>query len=198
MNWSRALRAGLGVVLALSLGGCLSLGGTKPPPSLFSLTAASTAPAGAAATTKLENALVVLVPETDRRLSVQRVPVQVSDASVAYLKDAMWVEPPARLFGALLAETIRAKGTRLVLSADDVVGAAGSRLSGRLVEMGYDARNGSVIVRYDALLSAADGTVSTRRFEHVIDGVPAKAGSVGPALNEAANAVAAEVAEWVG
>jgi cholesterol transport system auxiliary component len=55
-----------------------------------------------------------------------------------------------------------------------------------------------VLVRYDAALSTQGGTgVQTRRFEArtLADGTAA---TVGPALNQAANQVAAEVAGWIG
>lgn len=189
-----------GAVLAAALaalGGCVSLG-PKVPDQLFSLTATSAAPAGDLGTGRVADAIVVLDPETDRRLDVQRVPVQVDDASVAYLKEAMWVERPARLFRRLLAETLRAKGGRLVLEGSDAEPKGGIVLSGRLVDMGYDARARSVVVRFDAQRADAAGNLRARRFEAVVPGVAPEAAAVGPALNRAANEVAAAVAEWVG
>lgn len=183
------------LALPLSLSACVSLGGAKPPPLLFTLTSASIAPAGAAASGKLSEAIVVLEPETDRRLSVLRVPVQVDDANVAYLQKAAWVERPSRLFQNLLAEALRAKGGRLVLQGDGTDAKGAQQLTGRLVDLGYDARSQSVVVRYDAMRNLA-GVVSTRRFEAVERGISAKPESIGPALNRAANAVAAQVAEW--
>jgi cholesterol transport system auxiliary component len=147
---------------------------------------------------KMTDALIVLDPDTDRRLDVQRVAVQIDDSTVAYLKDATWVERPARQFRRLLAETIRAKDGRLVVEGEDAEVAGKTTLSGRLLDMGYDARSQSVVVRYDALRQRADGTVQTRRFDGAVPGVSADAKSVAPALNQAANAVAAEVADWVG
>lgn len=186
-----------GVLAALVLlPGCISLGG-KVPAQLLGLTAQSTAPAGTLGVGRIGEALVVLDPETDRRLDVQRVPVQVDDATVAYLKDAVWVERPARLFRRLLAETIRARGQYLVLEDVDKGAGGKIRLAGRLVDMGYDARNRSVVVRYDALREDVDGTFASRRFEAVVPGVSPKAERVAPALNKAANDVAAQVAEWV-
>ena len=185
--------------LVLALGGCVNLGGGgKVPPTLFSLTPAKTAPAGASASGRIEDAIVVAEPETDRRLGVQRVPVQVDDASVAYLQNAVWIERPARLFRALLAETIRARGARLVFEDGEAASGAGVRLTGRLLEMGYDARSLSVVVRYDAIRSSKTGELVRRRFESVVPGVTAKPEAVGPALNRAANDVAVQVAEWVG
>lgn len=184
------------LALPFALAACVSFGG-KAPPTLFSLTAAKSAPAGTAVTGKLAEAVVIAEPETDRRLAVQRVAVQIDDANVAYLKDAMWVERPARLFSGMLAETMRAKGGRLVFLESEAAGPGTLRLSGRLLEMGYDARAQSVVVRFDAIRSKG-GEISTRRFEHMVSGVPAEAKFVGPALNEAANAVAAEVADWMG
>jgi len=182
---------------ALLLGGCISLGG-KVPPELISLTPAETAPAGDLTGGLQTGALVVLDPDTSRALDVQRVPVQVNDAAVAYLKDAMWVERPARQLRRLLAETIRARGKRLVLEGDDTTPAGSTVLSGRLLAMGYDAGDQSVVVRFDALRAEKNGAIQTRRFEAKVPGVEAKAAPVGRALNQAANQVAKQVADWVG
>lgn len=179
------------------LGGCLSFGG-KEPKQLIALTPAATAPAGATAAGRMTEALVVLDPDTDRRIDVLRVPVIVDDATVAYLKDATWVERPARQFRRLLAETIRAKGGRLVVEGDDAEIAGKTKLGGRLLDMGYDARSQSVVVRYDALYEGTDGAVRTKRFEATVPGIAADAKVVGPALNRAANDVATQVADWAG
>jgi cholesterol transport system auxiliary component len=64
--------------------------------------------------------------------------------------------------------------------------------------MGYDARNQSVVVRYDALRQDATGAISARRFESVVPGISPTVASVAPALNKAANNVAAQVADWIG
>ena len=190
-------RNGAALAALLLLAGCLSLGG-KVPAELISLTPDASAPAGALAAGPRRDALIVLDPEADRRLDVQRVPVRIDDASIAYLKDATWVERPTRQFRHLLAETIRARGNRLVLEGGDSDGQAKTTLSGRLIDMGYDARSQSVIVRYDALREETGGAVTSRRFEAIVPGVPAKARPVATALNKAANAVAAQVADWVG
>jgi cholesterol transport system auxiliary component len=139
----------------------------------------------------------VLEPNTEQRLNVTRVPVQMTDSTLAYLQDAVWVEKPSRLFQNLLAETIRAKGNRLVVREGDLGYNAATQLSGQLLDMGYDVATASVVVRYDGVLQRAQGQVQTRRFESRIPAA-ADAASVGPALNQAANQVADEVAEWVG
>jgi cholesterol transport system auxiliary component len=182
----------------LALAGCVNLGGGKAPPTLVSLTAASSAPAGTNVSGNLRDALVVAEPETDRRLAVQRIPVQIDDANIAYLQNAQWVERPARLFRALLAETIRAKSGRLVVEDNQIEATGNGRLAGRLLDMGYDARRQSVVVRYDAIRETKGGAVSTRRFEAVVPGIQPKPEFVGPALNQAANQVAQQVADWVG
>lgn len=197
----RLLRFAALLALPLALSACVSLGGggAKLPASLLTLTPAKTAPAGSAASATAAEALMVMEPETDQSLSVLRVPVQVDDANIAYLKDALWVERPARLFRGLLAETLRAKTGRLVLEDSQAsVPVAGTRLSGRLIAMGYDARSGSVVVRYDAIRTGPNGEVQTKRFESVVDGVAPVPAEVGPALNKAANDVAGQVAEWMG
>ncbi|WP_372732697.1 ABC-type transport auxiliary lipoprotein family protein [Novosphingobium sp.] len=181
--------------LSAALAGCVSFG-AKTPDTLLSLRPTNGPAAGATASGTAETALVVLEPATDARLAVTRVPVQIDDANVAYLKETMWVERPSRLFQRLLAETIRAKGTRLVIENDP--GFTGPQLSGRLLDMGYDVRTGSVVVRFDAVKTAGGGKIETRRFENAVPVTDAEAKYVGPALNEAANTVAQAVADWVG
>ncbi len=188
--------AAAGLVLALS--GCLGLGGGKPPPTLFTLTADKTLPAGSALAGNAAQSLIVLDPETDQSLANTRIAVQIDQSNVAYLPKSAWVERPARLFGTLMAETIRAGGKRIVFVGDDGTSTSRNRLGGRLSAFGYDAREQAVIVRFDAVLSGAAGAVSTRRFEAKVPGVAAKPEQVAPALNRAANQVAAEVADWVG
>ena len=189
-------KALLPAILALALAGCVSLT-PDPPESLLTLTAVRAAPAGATAAGEAASALAVLEPATDQRLNVVRVPVQTSDSSLAYLQDAVWVEKPTRLFQQLLAETIRAGGSRLVVGEGDFGYAAATKLSGRLLDMGYDASSGTVVVRYDAVLQTPDGKVRSQRFENRVSGIEPEAAAVGPALNDAANAVAVEVADWV-
>jgi cholesterol transport system auxiliary component len=180
----------------LVLGGCLSFG-PKTPDTLFSLTPATAAQPGSGASGTLESAVVVLEPEAEQRLDVTRVPVQIDAANVAYLKNAAWVERPARLFQRLLAETIRSRGSRLVLDTDP--GSGGSvRLSGRLIDMGYDARSSAAVVRFEAIRTQPGGRIDTRRFESSVGGVQAKATALAPALDQAANDVARQVAEWLG
>ncbi len=196
----KLFRVGAMALLPLALTACVNIGGKgKLPPTLLTLTPTAIAPAGSAASATPAEALMVLEPETDQALSVLRIPVQVDAANIAYIKNAQWVERPARLFRALLAETLRAKGGRLVLEdTQATVPVAGSRLAGRLIAMGYDAQTSSVVVRYDAIRTSAGGAVQTKRFESVIPGVKAKGEAIAPALNRAANDVAGQVADWVG
>lgn len=179
----------------LLLGGCVSFG-AKAPPTLFDLTAENPAPAGAGQSGSLASALVVEVPEAPLALAVTRVPVQIDASNLAYVKDAGWVERPARLMQRLLAETIRAKGTRLVLESEPGTGAS-EVLSGRLIAMGFDAQTNVAVVRLDAMRASKGGQVQVRRFE-ATQAAAAKPEVLGPALNRAANDVARQVAEWVG
>lgn len=187
----------LALGLAFALSGCLSFG-KDPPDTLFNLTPARVAAAGSGSSGTAATAISVLEPQASARLDVLRVPVQVDDASVAYLKDAQWVEKPARLFARLLEESIREKGNRLVVDGSDAEYSAQTKLSGQLLDMGYDARTGSVVVRYNAVLQTPDGQIRTRLFESAVSGISATAGAVRPALNAAANDVVGQVADWVG
>lgn len=186
----------LAPLLAVALPGCVSLG-SEPPPSLLTLTSSASAAVGSGAQGGAASAFAVLELGAPQSLNVVRVPVQVDDAEIAYLKDAVWVEKPARLFQRLLAETIRARTGRLVVDGESPSIGAETRLQGSIGAFGYDARTSSVIVRFDAVRTLPGDSVVTRRFEAVVPGVAAEAGPVGRALNEAANQVAGEVATWV-
>ena len=189
-----ALAAVAGTLL---LSGCLRLGG-KTPDQLYRLTAEDAAPAGSSASGLVSDAIVVLDPEADRGLDVLRVPVRVDSSTVAYLKDAQWIERPTRQFRSLLAETLRARTGRLVIEGGDLETSGSIRIGGRLLQMGYDAPTQSVVVRFDAVRGAGAGQpLETRRFESVVANVAPKAVEVGPAINRAANDVARQVADWV-
>jgi cholesterol transport system auxiliary component len=197
MTFSRSARWALLPALALALSGCVSLG-KDPPDMLLNLTPATQAAAGTGASGSSDTALAILDLQAPQKLNVTRVPVTTGDSTLAYLKDAEWVEKPARLFGQLLADTIRSKGNRLLVGGTDLEFQAASKLSGTLSAMEYDATRGAAVVRFDAVLQTGNSQVQTRRFEAVVPGVPAQAEPVGAALNEAANQVANEVADWAG
>jgi len=198
----KGLFAGLTAGLALALSGCVSLG-VEVPESLLTLSSEATAPVGSSAEAGGEDmagAIAVLTPEVPAKLDVLRVPVNVSATEIAYLEDAIWIDKPARLFRRVVGETLRARAgdkAPLVLDSDDTPLRAGTFLRGTLIELGYDAPSGEVVVRYDAVRSDSLGGAVIRRFEAREGGVVAEAGSVGPALNRAVNQVAGEVADWM-
>lgn len=181
----------------LALSGCVSLGGAEPPESLLTLTPTTSAPAGAAISAARGEVLALHEPAVPAELDVLRVPVRIDDSSLAYLKDAVWVERPAHLFRRLLAETIRTQGERVVLASGDPAARGSLQMRGTLSQFGYDATQSAVIVRFDATLLGSDGMVRQQRFEAIETGIAADASSVGPALNSAANNVARQVADWL-
>ncbi len=190
---SRALPL-LASLLAFSLTACVSIG-AKPPGMLISLTSAVPPAAGSGSSGLLSEAIVVLEPVADARLGVLRVPVQVNDSAVAYLKGAQWVERPSRQFQHLLADSLRARNKGLVIEFDQSVAAL--KIGGRLLAMGYDARSRSAVVRFDAVKFLPGGKAETRRFENVVPGIAPDGADIGRALNRAANAVAIEVCDWI-
>ena len=182
--------------LALALTGCISFG-AKVPDSLLRLTATSTVPAETSRTGSTREAVTVLTPSTPQELRTPRVPV-LTGTSVAYLKDAQWVEMPGSLFGRLLSETIAARTGRLVLDPGQFAFDPGLRLTGQLQQFGIDAEAKEAVVVYDAALARAPDTVETRRFEVHVPVAAVDVANAGAALNQAANQVAAEVAGWIG
>jgi cholesterol transport system auxiliary component len=184
-------------VIALSLGACVSFGG-KAPPSLLVLTAANSVANGTAKSGASSEALIVLLPEAPRKLDSNRVPVQIDDSSIAYLKDAVWADKPSRLMQLLLMETIAAKSGRLVLNETDAGGKATQYLSGSLLEFGVDASTTEAVVVYDAVKLVRGQSVEKKRFEARRPVSAVEPGPSGIALNAAANDVAVQVSDWIG
>jgi cholesterol transport system auxiliary component len=85
-----------------------------------------------------------------------------------------------------------------VLDPKQFVFNPGTRLTGQLQTFGIDADRMEVVAVYDAALSRTPDRVETRRFEARVPLAAADAASAAPALNQAANQVAAEVARWIG
>lgn len=188
----------LPVAAALSLGGCITFG-AKPPPSLLTLESASSVPAGETRSSANAQTITIAVPAVSQALATTRVPVQSSNTSLAYVKDAIWVELPARLFARLTADTVAAKTGRVVLSAAQSFSDPGARLSGELRNFGVDAATSEAVVTFDAALIRTNGNVvEKRRFEARVRVDTITAGPVARGINQAANQVAAEVADWVG
>lgn len=181
---------------ALSLASCF--GGKKVPPTLLTLTSSAPAPASTVRAASAGEAITIDVPVIPKELNTTRVPAQVGPTAIAYIKNLMWVETPDRLFQDLVQETVMRTTSRVVLDPRQSSLDPGLKLTGTLSRFGYDSAEGVALVRYDGALSTAGGTrVETRRFEARVpaDGT---ANSVGPALNAAANQVAADIARWIG
>jgi cholesterol transport system auxiliary component len=183
-------------ILALALTGCF--GGGKVPPVLMTLAPQAADSTSMTRTAAAGETVTIDDPVTPKSLKSVRVPAQVGDTAIAYIKDAQWIDTPDHLFRQLLTETVKRTTNRVVLDPRQSTLDPGLRISGTLDRFGYDASAGAVVVRYDAALSATAGSrVETRRFEAHEPSAGTK-DDVGPALNRAANRVATEVAHWIG
>ncbi|RDE04951.1 ABC-type transport auxiliary lipoprotein family protein [Sphingomonas aracearum] len=189
---------------AAPLAGCISFG-AKPPPSLLTLDAAASVPAGQVQSSATAKTITIAVPAVPQALATQRVPVQTGETQVAYIDEALWVEQPARLFARLMADTVSARTGRVVLGAAQSYGDPGARLTGDLRRFGVLADSREAVVTFDAALvrdggapGAPAGAVEKRRFEARVPVTAIDATNAGTALNRAANQVATEVADWVG
>ena len=186
----------LALSCALGLSGCF--GGAKVPDTLMTLTPAQARTAATTRTAAEGEAITVVVPTAARELQTLRVPVQESAVAVSYLKNAQWVENPDALFARLVGETISARSGRVVLDPRQFTLDPGTRLTGTLQSFGIDADTSEAVVVYDGVLARGADVVESRRFEARVPMPAIDAASAGPALNQAANRVAAEVAAWVG
>lgn len=183
-------------VAALSLAGCLGLGGPKAPDQLFTLTADAPGPT-AARTASANEAITVLRPTVPESLQARRVPVYLAPTTIQYLTDAQWVDYPAELFRTVLAETIAARTGRVVLDPAQFVRDPGIRVTGQLMRFGLDPRTMEAVAVFEAAIDRP-GEVATNRFEARVPVAGPEPFAVVPALNEAANRIAGDVAQWVG
>jgi len=143
--------------------------------------------------------VTILTPRARQALNVQRLPVLSAGGRLAYFKDALWADTPARLFRDLLAETIAARTGRPVLDIRQYSLSPGIRVTGTLDRFEYDAGRGEAIAVYTALLArGGDAPIETRRFEARAPVAAETPVAAAAALNAAANQIAAEVADWIG
>ena len=186
------------LALLASCGPLVQIGGNDTPPPML-LTLRATATPAAAPATKPATVMVV-VPAAAGALQTLRLPVAVGDVELQYLVGATWSEQPNRLFRRVLADTIVARGL-IVIDPRGPSPRADMTLSGTLAEFGLDVRVAAdphVNVRYDAVLNSTNGTlIAARRFEASAPVAGKSPAVVGAALNDAANRVAGEVADWV-
>ncbi len=186
------------VLATLPLAGCISFG-AKPPPSLLTLTAAAAVPIGAEQSSAAAKSIVIEVPSVPQSLATARIPVQTTPTSIAYVPDALWAEPPARLFARLMADTVTTRTGVVVLSTVQAIGDPSSQLSGELRNFGIDAATRMAVVTFDASLRrSGSDRIEKRRFEARVAIATIDAPSSGVELNAAANRVAGEVADWIG
>jgi cholesterol transport system auxiliary component len=188
----------LTLAAALPLAGCISLG-PKTPPRLMTLSATQPLEAGPARSTDDRRALAIAVLTPVPALASQRVLVTDGATQVAYLKDGLWSAPPAVLFRGLLAEVVTTRTGRVVPDPRLLASQPDTRLSGQLSAFGLDGPGRTVVVTFDAALTrAGTDALQARRFSARLPVAAEDPASVSVALNQAANQVAAEVADWVG
>ena len=181
---------------ALALAGCF--GGAKVPDTLMTLNPAQMRAAATTRSAAEGQAITVVVPTVPRELQTLRVPVHETELGISYLKNAQWVEMPSELFARLVSETIAATTGRVVLDPKQFTFDPGQRLTGTLQRFGLDATRMEVVAVYDAVLARQGGGITSRRFEARVPVAAADGPTVAPALNQAANQIATEVAGWVG
>jgi len=186
----------LGAALAL-LSGCVSLG-PKPPRQLLGLTSDARVPANQNKVTRDTEAVSVALPALPSQLRNNRIAVQ-SGSTFAYLPKVAWVDTPATMFRGVLAETIEAKTGRFVPDQRNGAITPDTRLGGSLTAFQLLGGQGRVLVIFDATIArAGSDQIRTRRFEATAPVGDEDAASVSSALNRASNAVASDVADWLG
>ncbi len=178
------------------LAGC-SFGG-KPPPQLLTL-AAATAPATAQPRTAAQGRVITVIsPTGPRAISNTRVAVYVDPTTIQYLKGGVWADEPGELFRQLLSETLAARSGWVVVDPSVYTQIQGVVLGGQLLRFGYDPARSEAVVLYEANLTRPQQAVTTNRFEARVPAAAADPVTVSNALNQAANQVAAQVADWAG
>ena len=182
--------------LVYMLSSCVSIGNSEAPSSFLVLTASNSVSADQITTADAKNTIVVSVPDTPRKLATNRIPVQINDSSIAYIQNAFWADKPAKLMQQLISETLSANGHFVAENAQNS-SKAKQIISGSLDEFGVVENGPYAIVRFDAVKSNGGSVIEKRRFEARQDISLIDANEAGAALNQAANQVAAQIADWV-
>lgn len=185
----------VGLFSAMLLGGCVRFG-SKPPASLLMIE--STLRVEPSTDAQVTNGVVTIIePDAPKALATVRVAVQTGSNSFAYVPKAYWVDTPRNLFRAVLAETVAARNSMLVLDSGQFSASPSKRLTGDLVSFGIDAQARQAVVTYDAVLLGKDGVTAKRRFTAKAPVSAINADTVAPAIGVASNAVAVQVADWL-
>jgi cholesterol transport system auxiliary component len=182
--------------MACTLAACVNLGG-KAPPSMLVLTPTKMVAGGTLQSGAAKDALVILTPEVPRKLETNRVPVQINNGNIAYLKDALWADKPARLMQMLIVETVSAANNRLVLNEEQAGTKAEQYLSGALLEFGLDSTTNQAVIIYDVVRLQNGKAIEKKRFEARINVIEITPAAASVALNDGANRIAAEIAAWL-
>ena len=193
MNRFKLLLACLAV---LPLGACF--GGAKAPPELLTLTAAQRRAPGEVRAARQGHVITVTPPASPQEVAVNRIPVYVSPTAVQYLTGGQWVGKPSDLFRQLLSDTLAARTGWTVLDPGTYTQVQGMVLGGQLLRFGLDPSRMEAVVVFEASLARPDTSVATNRFEAHVPVAAPEANAVAAGLNQAANQVAAQVAEWAG
>jgi len=185
-------------IATLPLAGCISFG-PKPPPRLMALSATTPLAAGPAITTGDAKAVQIARLSAIPALGTQRVLVTDGATAIAYLKGGLWSAQPTELFRGLLAETITVKTGRVVTEPRLLQIQPNTRLAGQISAFGLDGPGNAVVVTFDATM-AHEGSdqIQSRRFSARLPVASQQPEAVAAALNQAANQVAGEVADWIG
>ncbi|MBU6207936.1 MAG: membrane integrity-associated transporter subunit PqiC [Alphaproteobacteria bacterium] len=186
--------------LALIEAGCVNVNvGGKPaaPLPLMTLTPATGMPVDAGHVLNADSAVRIDAPLSPSPINVTRIPVYGSDGSISYVRGAFWTDPPATLFRALLGEVVVAHTGRAVLDPRVTSARAGTVLGGTLLRFGIDEAGHQAVVTFDAILTRNGQGTFTRRFEARAPVAAINGTNSAAALNDAANQVAAQVADWI-
>ena len=188
----------LTALAALPLSGCISFG-AKPPPRLMALSATTPLATGTAITAGDAQAVAIARLSTVPPLATQRVLVTDGPTAVAYLKGGLWAALPSDLFRGLLAETITTKTGRVVPDPRLQAIQPNTRISGQLSAFGLDGPGMAVVVTFDGtMVRTGSDQIQSRRFSARVPVTSEQPEVVATALNQAANQVAGEVADWIG
>lgn len=188
----------LALVALTALSGCISFA-PKPPPQLLTIAATSSVPVGQDQSSATQPTIIIQVPVVAQAIAGTRIPVQINDTAIAYVPKAQWVEPPARLFARMLSDTVAARTGRVVLGVSQFRADPGARLSGELRTFGIDATSKQAVVTYEGALIRDDkNVIDKRRFTASVPVAAIDAIGSAAALDQAANQVAVQVADWVG
>jgi cholesterol transport system auxiliary component len=186
------------IALALSLGACSLLGGSREPATIYAPLAI---PAPDPAWPALDWQLSISRPEASRIVGTTRIAVRPEPGEVQVYKDARWAKAPDEQLQDALLQELQASGKLRAVARQGSSMAADHRIELDLRRFDADYAGNAVpaaTIEVGAMLLGSDerGVIASRTFTQSVPAAGTDVAEVSRAFGLAVQAIAHDIAGW--